>query len=234
MATGSAPKTVRKGKPTPIWMKILLGTLGLFALGLTATVVVWMFGSVYGTEICAESLERRSYFFLEIPLIRLQVRGIEYSPITNDLAGHLATSKLVSVPAANKKTWHSITSGRGVLGLRTGDPEILVRYLEAKDANSELAWLAWTKDNPKLAAPIWKGVTDLALAGEYTTIPDVLELTQSATDVDKTTAAVGKVVSSVIKKAAPKPGKSAEPKADEKKQPAESAKITEEDKPTKK
>ncbi len=28
----------------------------------------------------------------------------------------------------------------------------------------------------------WKGVCDLALAGEYTAIPDLLELTQGATD----------------------------------------------------
>ncbi|WP_425614676.1 hypothetical protein NA78x_004550 [Anatilimnocola sp. NA78] len=226
-ATATATKTSRpRGKPVSLWLKILWGVLTVGAVGLFSVVIVWFFGSVYGTEICAETLERRSYFFLEIPIIRLQVRGIEYKQIPNDVSTHLTTNNIVTVPPANKKTWHSITAGRGVLGMRTGDPEIVVRYLEARDANSEYAWLAWTKDNPKIAPHIWKGVTDLAVAGEYTTIPDVIELAQGATDPVKTQAAVDKVVKAVVKTPvatkgtatpAAKPAEKKEDKKDEKK-----------------
>lgn len=230
MATATAPKTSRpRGKPVSVWLKILWGILSVAAVGLASVVIVWFFGSVYGTEICAETLERRSYFFLEIPLIRVQVRGITYNPIPNDVSQHLTANNLVTVPPANQKTWHSLTSGRGVLGTRTGDPEIVVRYLDARDSNHEYAWLTWTKDNPTIAPHVWKGVTELAVAGEYTTIPDVIELGQGATDPVKTKAAVDKIVKGVVKttvatKGAAAPAKKPTEKNEDKKEEEKSEK----------
>jgi hypothetical protein len=121
--------------------------------------------------------------------------------ISGELEKHLVKTNLVSSPPPNKKTWHAVHSGRGIFGLKTRDPMILVRYLDARNASHDLAWLSWTKANPKAAAVVWKGVTDLAIAGKYTSIPDLLEAAEGITDKDvaQTKTAVAKIVEKVAK-----------------------------------
>lgn len=162
---------------------------------------ILLFGSVRGTEICPETLERRYFHFREIPILRLQVGGAWYISQTGSLEQHLVNNNLINA-APPKKTWHIIQVTRGVSSTRNFDPEILVRYLEARDSNGELYWLEWTKKQPKLAAHLWQGVCDLALAGEYTTIPDLFEVAQSATDPDKAQAEIKRLVQQVTQPAA--------------------------------
>jgi hypothetical protein len=201
MANTPAPLPGRRRKPLSMWMKLFWGVLTTAAVVLFSVVFVWMFGSVYGTEICAETLERRTFFYLEIPFVQVQVRGVSRIDISGELEKHLVKTNLVSSPPANKKTWHAVHSGRGIFGLKTRDPMILVRYLDARNASRDLAWLSWTQANPKAAAVVWKGVTDLAIAGKYTSIPDVLEAAEGITDKDvaQTKTAVAKIVEKVAK-----------------------------------
>lgn len=194
MATTSAPSAGRSRKPLSLWLKIFWGVLSTAAIVLFCVVFVWAFGSVYGTEICAETLERRSYFYLEIPLVGVQIRGVTRTDVSGELQKHLASSNLVTAPPANQKTWHAIHSGRGMFAMRTGDPILVVRYLDARNASHELAWLEWSKANPKVAAVAWKGVTDLAVAGKYTLIPDVLEIAEGSEDAVKAQTAVDQVL----------------------------------------
>lgn len=176
------------------WMRVLFGLL--ITAGVTAVSVagVYIFGRVHGVELCAETLERRSFDFLEIPLIGIQVKGTQHRDVSGALEKHLAAKKLVKQPSAAKKTWHVIEVVRGVSGHRRGDAEILCRYLDARDSNGEVAWLEWTKGHPKLAPHIWGGVCDLALAGKYTLIPDLLELTQRPTDPAETQVEINQIV----------------------------------------
>ena len=187
----------RGGKGAPLWAKIVIG--GLIALACLGAAVgfVNIFGRVHGTELCAETLERRSFSFLEIPLIGWQIQATTHIDVSGALEKYLATEKLVPATPAAKKTWHVIRLVRGVTGTRRGDPEILCRYLDARNAEHELAWLAWSKDNPKLAPHVWRGVCDLALLGEYTALPDLFELTQGATDPDALEAEIKRVVNEV-------------------------------------
>lgn len=192
-------------KPQPLWMKLVIGALVVVALFGGAIGVVNIFGRVVGEELCAETLERRTFYFLEIPLIHYQIKPTLHIDTSGQLQQHLATNNLVPSPPAAKKTWHVITITRGVTGTRTGDAEILCRYLNAHNSETDLAWLKWTEANPTLAVPVWKGVCDLALANEYTAIPDLLELTQGATDPVALTAEVQRVVKAATKPAAPAP-----------------------------
>lgn len=198
-----APAVRSAGRKQPLWAKILIGCL--IAVGVVGSAIglVNIFGRVYGVELCAETLERRSFYFLEIPLIHYQIRPTTHNDVSGALEQHLATNSLVPSPPAAKKTWHVINIVRGVSGMRRGDPEILVRYLDARTSNHKVAWLEWTEANPKLAAPVWKGVCDLALAGEYTAIPDLLELTQGATDPVALQTEVQRVVKEATKPAPP-------------------------------
>jgi hypothetical protein len=181
-ANYAAVSRTTTGRKTPRWVKILVG--GLITLACVAAGVgfVYLFGSVHGTELCADTLERRSFAFLEIPFIGYQIRATTHIDISGNLEKHLATNKLVPAPPAAKKTWHLIEIVRATTGKRRGDPEILCRYLDARNSDHDLAWLKWTEAHPQLAPHVWRGVCDLALAGEYTSIPDLLELAQGATD----------------------------------------------------
>jgi hypothetical protein len=195
-------------KPTPLWMKLVIGALVLVGLVGGSIGFVNNFGRVAGEEICAETLERRTFYYLEIPLIHYQIRPTLHIDTSGSLQQHLATNNLVPSPPAAKKTWHVITITRGVTGTRKGDPEILIRYLDARDNDFQIAWLKWTEANPTLAVPVWKGVCDLALANEYTAIPDLMELSQGATDPIALQTAVQTLV-----KAATKPAKAPAPAA---------------------
>lgn len=183
-------------------IRIVIIVLSVLGLGILSFGAVMVFGTVYGTEICPETLERRYFYFREIPLVRWQVQATWHLDQTGSLEKHLASSNLLK-PAPAKKTWHVINIGRGLSGIRKNDPEILVRYLDARDSNQEVFWLEWTKKQPQLASHVWQGVCDLAVAGEYTTIPDLLELARSATDPVKTQAEIKRIVKQATQPATP-------------------------------
>lgn len=190
-------------------MRVVMTVLSVLGVAVVGLVSVYIFGSVYGTEICPETLERRYFYYREIPLVHWQVQSTWHLDQTGALEKHLSSSNLLK-PAPTKKTWHIVSIGRGLSGLRHDDPEILVRYLDARDANQEIAWLKWTEKEPKLASDVWQGVCDLAVAGEYTTIPDLLELAHSATDPVKTQAEIKRIVQAATK-AAPPPASGSTP-----------------------
>ncbi|WP_254510993.1 hypothetical protein [Anatilimnocola floriformis] len=196
-----AVRTKRSGNGLPIWAKIVLGVLGTLSCIAMVYGFVSLFGRVHGTELCAETLERRSFSFLEVPFIGWQIQATKYVDISGTLEGYLATEKLVPAPPAAKKTWHLITLTRGMTSVRRGQPQILCRYLDALNSKHESAWLAWSKDNPQLAPHVWQGVCDLALAGEYTAVPDLMELPRGATDA----VALQKEIQRVVKEAVTAP-----------------------------
>jgi hypothetical protein len=203
MATGITPSPPRtstrssRGSRIAFWFA---GLGGAVAIVLFCALMVFVFGQVYGVEICPETLERRSFAFLEIPLVGIQIRGSLYNDVSGDLEKHLASTNLVPQPPATKKSWHVVYVIRGLTGMKRGDPEILARYLDAKNGSHELAWLEWTKAHPQHAAAVWRGVCDLAIAAKYTAIPDVLEVADGAGDVNQTSAEVTRIVKEATKK----------------------------------
>lgn len=186
-------------------MKYVYGVLVTLGVIVVSVMVVMIFGQVQGTEICAETLERRSFWFLEVPLIRLQIRPTHHVDLTGPLEKHLVSEKILVEPPAAKKTWHIILMTRGMAAVRRGDAEFLTRYLDARDNNREYAWLEWTKSNPQVAKHVWQGVRELALASEYTTVPELLEFAQRANDPVKAQAEVQKILQQVIPPAEAEP-----------------------------
>lgn len=178
-------------------IRIVIIVISVLGAGLLCFGGVMIFGTVYGAEICPDTLERRYYYYREIPLIGWQVQSAWHLDQTGALEKHLAADNLIK-PGPAKKNWHVIHISRGLAGIRRNDPEILVRYLDAKDSNQDFYWLEWTKKlaskDPQLAKQVWQGVVELAVAGEYTTIPDLLELAQTATDPVKAQAEIKTLV----------------------------------------
>lgn len=175
-----------------VLMRVVWGVLIVLGLAVLSVFSVMAFGRVSGLEICAETLERRTFSFYEVPVIRWQVRPTYHNDVSGPVEKHLASQNLVKTPA--KKTWHVVSISRGAAGMRHGDAEILIRYLDARNSNHDHAWLEWTKKNSKLAPHVWQGVCDLAVASEYTSIPDLMEVAQLAGDPIKAQAEIKRLV----------------------------------------
>jgi hypothetical protein len=166
----------------PRWV----GYVGWSLLGILLTVsfvflITLIFGGVHGVELNPYSLARRSYSFYEIPLIRIQVRGIRREPVQSTTVDFLEQQKYVADSKKAPDVWHIVVGTRG-RSVMVGDAEILVEYLEALDAEHNHPWIAWSEKNPKLAPPLWKAVSRLAEEEQYVFIPDLFELAASASD----------------------------------------------------
>ena len=68
---------------------------------------------------------------------------------------------------------------RGTKHLVNGDADILVRYLEAQDAEDYYVWVKWSEKNANLAKAFWPAVSRLAQEEQYVFIPDLFELAKS-------------------------------------------------------
>jgi hypothetical protein len=178
--TTTKSKTRRKWPRWVVWTAwSLLGVLAV--VGVISLATLW-FGAVHGVELNPYTLARRSYFFYEIPLIRWQIRGIKREEVTSVLADELERDKYVPPAKTAPNVWHLVTGSRGVRGPTIGDADILVRYLEAKDAKDVLIWYTWSEQHPKLAKILWPAVSRLAQEEEYVHVPELFDIAAGATD----------------------------------------------------
>ena len=204
MATAQASTTTATArparKPWPRWVVWTGWTLlGIFiAVSAVFLLTLW-FGGVHGVELNPYTFARRSYSFYEIPLLRIQVRGIRREDVSSVTVDFLALNKYVTPVKGAPDEWHIVIGTRGVRAPVIGDADILVRYLEAQDADAHHKWEDWSQKNPKLAAVFWPSVSRLAQEEEYVFIPDLFELAASASDPVALQNALNKKVAERLK-----------------------------------
>ena len=195
MSQPSAPAPVTRRRRLPKWaVWTLWGLLGVVLAVLLVAFVTAQFGAVHGIEMNPYSFERRTYSFYEIPLIRVQVLGIRRNPVTDVTQSFLATNKYVTTKNV-PDVWHIVQAAKGVRAPKVGDAEILVHYLETKDAKDYHLWVKWSEANPKLAAIFWPAVSRLAQEELYIYIPDLFDLAKGASDPVALKSQLDKVVS---------------------------------------
>jgi hypothetical protein len=167
----------------PRWV----GYVGWTLLGILLTtsfvslMTLW-FGGVHGVELNPYSFARRSYSFYEIPIVRLQVRGIRREPVQSTAVDFLEQQKYVADPKKAPDVWHIVVGTRGAREPTIGDPEILVSYLDALNHETNHQWVAWSEKNPQLAPAFWKAVSRMAQEEQYIFIPDLFDLAATASD----------------------------------------------------
>ncbi|MEX2176175.1 MAG: hypothetical protein WD872_17570 [Pirellulaceae bacterium] len=167
----------------PRWIGwALWSVLGLAFAACLVTFATLQFGAVHGVELNPYTFARRSYSFYEVPLIRWQVRGIRREDVASDAVAFLDQQKYVAPAKAAPGVWHVVTASRGIRPPAEGDAEILVRYLDARDAQNNPLWVQWSKEHPKLAGTFWPAVSRLAQEDLYVFVPDLFELAAGATD----------------------------------------------------
>jgi hypothetical protein len=184
MSQPSSPTAKTKTRrPWPRWVVWTGWTiLGLLvSVSVVALLTLW-FGGVHGVELNPYTFARRSYSFYEIPLLHWQVRGIRREDVSSVAVDFLEQQKYVAATKGAPDVWHIVIGTRGVRAPVIGDADILVRYLEAQDADDYHLWVKWSEQNPKLAAVFWPAVSRLAQDEEYVFVPELFDLAASAAD----------------------------------------------------
>lgn len=155
---------------------LLVGVGAVLGVTLAGLVAVVAFGSRHGTEICLETLERRSYSYYEAPLLGIQLTGAKYLELPDPLAELFLSEGFFVEPPAQKKSWRLVESYFSAAEGPETDAKILTRYLDAHDASHEQPWLAWSKQNLPLAHTLWNAVAALARRDLYLHIPELMDL----------------------------------------------------------
>jgi hypothetical protein len=153
-----------------VWFAWVAGTgvLGFF-------IVMWL-GQVNGEEFNPYTLDRRSFYYYQIPGLRLQVSPINRKTLKGGFEKHLINKKLVKV--TNTSAWHLVRATGARQQPVQGDASILIDYF----GSGSSSWKTWSSANPKLAVQFWPVVIDLARRNHYLLIPDLMELALENTD----------------------------------------------------
>ena len=158
------------------WTRWILALLGVACAGCFVLLGTLSFGLVSGEEFGPDTFERRSYWYYELPLVRVKI-----TPVVRDVQRHqletlLVTKKYV-IPQSPPKRWDLVASQRGGQDWRRGDAQILCSYLDAWDPDNNMTsyWETWTTDHPALAKILWPEIATLARRELYFLIPPLLE-----------------------------------------------------------
>lgn len=165
-----------KGQRVVTLPMMLFGSAMLTVLALLA---IAFFGHVDGTEFQPSDFARRRYSFFQVPIVSWQILPTSRFPIQSDLVAHLRTSGWLK-PVPNLP-WDPVEATEAAT-FRIGDAQILCHFLDARDQNSDLIWLMWSKEHPDLAKVLWPRIQQLAIADLYFLVPGVFELAAAASD----------------------------------------------------
>jgi hypothetical protein len=183
MSTAASATRSRRNWKIPRWLKWTgWGLAGVALAAVALFYITVQFGAVQGVELNPHSFARRSYSLYEIPLIRVQVRGIRREDLNGDVAEFLAGKGYIVAAKNAPDVWHIISGSRGTRAPRVGDADILSRYLDAADADEKRVWIEWSSKHPELAKVFWPAVGVLAQEELYIHIPALFDQAQRADD----------------------------------------------------
>lgn len=174
------------GKPTIHRWVLVVGAL-IIVLFLTG--VVAMFGRVGGREFSPTHFETRSFWFVEIPVLQLQVMPIRRTSQISRLSTYLATSGLIQRPHGPAAEWHLVELGR-FAAQRPADAKLLTDFLEHRRGvgTGDLYWYQWSTEHPELAAILWPEVQKLAERELYLLVPELFQIAERTDSADSFTA----------------------------------------------
>lgn len=173
---------------------VLFWSLGAVAILVVIGGATRMFGHVVGEEFCADTFCRRSFHYVEIPLLHIQVWPISRSDATKSLERVLQAKRYVPAPSGAEPRWDLVRSAR--LGTATvqGDAAILGAYLDAVDDDDERYWEIWTNAHPELAQVLWPTVARVAHQQLYIFIPELMDLARSVADAEMLRREIARVL----------------------------------------
>jgi hypothetical protein len=157
-------------------LRIALGLSALLGIGFAVLVATLAFGARGGEEFSPTSFSRRSFYYYEIPLLRIQVTPVIRDDDTNALETLLQTKNYVTSKPPGTPRWDLVLASHAGTAAFHGDASILCNYLDATDDDGSLYWKVWTEKHPKLAAVFWPLVARVARQQLYLLEPELFEL----------------------------------------------------------
>ncbi len=152
--------------------------LVIVALGLVALQLG--FFTCAGEEFSPDRFLRRSFWFLQIPWIHVRMTPIFREDRTGELESFISVQYPPDDDAPRQPpNWH-------VVNLRSwrtewdGDARFLCNLLDARNADGELAWLVWSRNNRPIADVVWPRVGQLARENAYYLIPELMTIAAGA------------------------------------------------------
>ena len=167
------------------WPQILITSALLVVGGLVS---IFMFGIVTGTEFCPQTFEVRRFQYLQLPIVGVQVFGIDRVDETPSLCSTLTTRGYV-LEQKGKKTWDLIETSEGPETVEA-DAKILTSYLGVGFFGETIETEKWTQKNADLAKVFWPAVADLARANVYFLMPELFDLRHEGQTEDELTASI--------------------------------------------
>ncbi len=154
-----------------IVLRTLFALLVITGAGGMLVIATLQFGLITGEEFAPDTFQRRSYWYYELPIVRLKVSPVTRSVTRDQLATLLIARKYVTLNSPPKR-WDLVHAHRGRTIWRQGDAQILGRYLQDQPTGY---WETWTKDHPKLAQILWPEVAKLARKELYLVLPALFD-----------------------------------------------------------
>ncbi|TVQ03216.1 MAG: hypothetical protein EA381_01830 [Planctomycetaceae bacterium] len=144
--------------------------------------IVMTYGRVSGKEFSPTHFESRTFSFIEIPLLGIQLTPIDRRTSTSGFVNGLVRSRLVDRPASASDTWHLIEFERVGANPVAGAAKSLHGFLEYTDPDrsGNFFWDDWTQGHPAEAKVLWPHVQRLAIAEQYLLIPGLFRLASLA------------------------------------------------------
>ena len=136
--------------------------------------------SIGGTEFCPQLFQKRDFYYWRLPGTKIRLGSTTLLPA----ASPCSKSILQTLPSVGTTDWQVAKVRYGSISRNLG-PEILLDYLEAKDANGANAWDGWSFRNPQRANVLWPIVQQVAIQEMYHCVPELLRTANSDLAVSK-------------------------------------------------
>ena len=157
-----------------VLIRVGLSLLAFVCAAFVLFVGTMRFGLITGEEFAPDTFQRRSYYYYELPLVRLKI-----TPVTRDvhqypLEAMLAANEYI-VARTPPRRWALVACHRGGELWLHRDAQILCRYLDAPDGDKvgKRFWQDWTVEHSSLAKVLWPEIAVLARRMHYLLIPHV-------------------------------------------------------------
>jgi hypothetical protein len=195
--------TPRVGRTRGRWLRRAgLALVALAGIGVLVATVLVLFGLVTGEEFCPQTFQRRRFWLVEVPLLHWPLLGERREDSTRLAEVELGKRGWIATLPSATTEWHLAWQRRD--GRRqTGDALLLWSYLDSRDEEGELRWLAWSEDHPDLARRLWPAVQQLAVRGQYLAIPDLFLLARQHSDPTRFEEALSSLLGSLAAEGAP-------------------------------
>ena len=182
MSTSTANQRKKRIQPSSrsrIFTRLTFGLFLTFGMLGCLALTILILGRCSGEEFSSRDFSRRTFFYYRIPIIKIQVTPIFRSAKSSLLVKHLRSQGLI---AKGNQNWELASLQTGVGHPYEAEEIILCRYLDQRNDDFDLRWLAWSQKHTKLARAFWPVVLRVANEDLYLLLPDLFQIARFASD----------------------------------------------------